>query len=220
MTDTNTTPSNPYGIVRTALVQAFNIIRLMPRDIAGPLESSLKVHTPVSAKVKAFHHLYRLPAPSKYTPQTPERLAMRIGLITEELEEFFRDALNIQMYITYTSQDPETGCEVTSPCLLEHVQHTIANFDPVEAADAAGDSIYVWYGLFIELGLDLDAVINEIHASNLTKLGDDGQPIYRTDGKVLKGPHFMGPQLDMVLGPQLNLQGDIREFITPREESK
>lgn len=71
--------------------------------------------------------------------------------------------------------------------------------DIVEIADALGDIAYVVYGAAISFGIDLDAVLTEIHRSNMSKLGEDGKPIYREDGKVLKGPNFFKPDLKKVL---------------------
>ena len=73
--------------------------------------------------------------------------------------------------------------------------------DYVETADALGDLAYVTYGAALSLGIPLYRVVSEIHRSNMTKLGPDGKPIYRADGKILKGPNFEPPQLR----PLLNL---------------
>lgn len=75
----------------------------------------------------------------------------------------------------------------------------IQNVDEVEVADALGDLIYVIYGTAISFGIDLDAVVAEIHRSNMSKLGEDGKPIYREDGKVLKGPNYFKPDILGVL---------------------
>lgn len=69
----------------------------------------------------------------------------------------------------------------------------------VEVADALGDLLYVIYGWGITIGLDMDAIVAEIHRSNLSKLGADGKPIYREDGKVLKGPDFTQPNLKPIV---------------------
>lgn len=68
-------------------------------------------------------------------------------------------------------------------------------------ADALGDMVYVIYGTALTYGIDLDAVIDEIHASNMTKLADDGLPLLRPDGKVLKGPNYEPPNIKEVLWP-------------------
>lgn len=74
--------------------------------------------------------------------------------------------------------------------------------DPIAIADALGDLTYVVYGCAESYGIDLDAVVQEIHRSNMTKLGADGKPIYREDGKVLKGPWFEEPDLAPIVTPQ------------------
>lgn len=79
------------------------------------------------------------------------------------------------------------------------LQEALDAGDIVEVADALGDMIYVINGLAIEMGIPLDAVVREIHRSNMSKLGLDGQPIYREDGKVLKGPNYFKPDIKKVL---------------------
>ena len=67
--------------------------------------------------------------------------------------------------------------------------------DTVEAADALADLVYVIYGMALETGIDLAAVLAEVQRSNMSKLGTDGRPIYREDGKVLKGPGYFAPDV-------------------------
>src|SRR6056300_1432631 len=69
----------------------------------------------------------------------------------------------------------------------------------VEVADALTDLLYVIYGAGHAYGIDLDSCFLEVHNSNMSKLGEDGKPIYRDDGKVLKGPNFFEPDLEKVL---------------------
>lgn len=66
-------------------------------------------------------------------------------------------------------------------------------------ADALADIVYVAYGSAHVYGIDLDAVLDEVHASNMTKLGADGRPVRRADGKVLKGPDYRPPDVAAVL---------------------
>jgi predicted HAD superfamily Cof-like phosphohydrolase len=73
--------------------------------------------------------------------------------------------------------------------------------DLVGVADALADIVYVAYGTAHVYGIDLDAVLDEVHASNMTKLGADGKPIRRADGKVLKGPAYRPPNIADVLLP-------------------
>lgn len=70
----------------------------------------------------------------------------------------------------------------------------------VEIADALADMIYIIHGTALEYGIPLDAVVAEVHRSNMSKLGADGKPIYREDGKVLKGPGYFKPDIAGVLG--------------------
>ena len=75
------------------------------------------------------------------------------------------------------------------------------NNDIVEVADALGDMLYILCGTIIEHGMQhtIDEVFSEIQNSNLSKLGDDGNPIYREDGKVLKGPNYFKPDIKGIL---------------------
>jgi predicted HAD superfamily Cof-like phosphohydrolase len=71
--------------------------------------------------------------------------------------------------------------------------------DLVGIADALGDLEYVVNGMALGCGIDLPAVVKEIHRSNMTKLGPNGKPIYREDGKILKGADYEPPNLERVL---------------------
>ncbi|MCK5400782.1 MAG: nucleoside triphosphate pyrophosphohydrolase family protein [Flavobacteriaceae bacterium] len=73
--------------------------------------------------------------------------------------------------------------------------------DLVEVADALGDMLYILCGTIIEHGFQhkIEAVFNEIQRSNMSKLGEDGEPIYREDGKVLKGPGYFKPNIETIL---------------------
>lgn len=75
------------------------------------------------------------------------------------------------------------------------------NGDLVEVADALGDMLYILCGTILEHGLQykIEAVFNEIQRSNMSKLGADGRPIYREDGKVMKGPNYFEPNISGVL---------------------
>lgn len=75
------------------------------------------------------------------------------------------------------------------------------NNDLVEVADALGDMLYILCGTIIEHGMQdkIEEVFNEIQRSNMSKLGEDGMPIYREDGKVLKGPNYFKPNIAGIL---------------------
>jgi predicted HAD superfamily Cof-like phosphohydrolase len=72
----------------------------------------------------------------------------------------------------------------------------------IEVADALTDLLYVVYGAGLAFGIDLDKCFEEVHDSNMSKLGADGKPIYREDGKILKGPNFREPDLKRVIDEQ------------------
>lgn len=75
------------------------------------------------------------------------------------------------------------------------------NGDLIEVADALGDMLYILCGTIIEHGLQhkIEAVFEEIQRSNMSKLNEEGEPIYRDDGKVLKGPNYFKPNLKKIL---------------------
>lgn len=77
------------------------------------------------------------------------------------------------------------------------------NNDLVEVADALGDMLYILCGTIISHGMQdkIVEVFDEIQRSNMSKLGADGQPIYREDGKVLKGPNYFKPNIARILKP-------------------
>ena len=81
------------------------------------------------------------------------------------------------------------------------------NNDLVEVADALGDMLYILCGTILEHGMQykIEEVFNEIQRSNMSKLGSDGTPIYREDGKVMKGPNYFKPNIESILisGPDL-----------------
>lgn len=74
--------------------------------------------------------------------------------------------------------------------------------DLVEVADALADMLYIIHGTALEYGIPLDAVVAEVHRSNMSKLGDDGLPVRRYDGKVLKGPNYTPPDIASILKAQ------------------
>ena len=83
----------------------------------------------------------------------------------------------------------------------EYLEAALAG-DAVEIADALGDQLYILCGTILSHGMEhvIEDVFMEIQASNMSKLGADGKPIYREDGKVMKGPGYFSPQLALVLG--------------------
>ena len=77
----------------------------------------------------------------------------------------------------------------------------VENDDLVGIADALGDQLYIIYGTILKHGLQhkIEEVFREIHRSNMSKLGADGKPIYREDGKILKGPSYFRPNIKAII---------------------
>ena len=78
---------------------------------------------------------------------------------------------------------------------LEEFKQAIKNNDLKETIDALTDILYVTYGAGHAFGVNLDQCFEEVQKSNMSKLGQDGKPIYNEDGKVMKGPNYFKPDL-------------------------
>ena len=82
---------------------------------------------------------------------------------------------------------------------LEELKQAINQKNLLEVADALTDILYVTYGAGHAFGINLDKCFEEVQNSNMSKLGDDGKPIYSEKGKVLKGPNYFKPDLSKFL---------------------
>lgn len=127
--------------------------------------------------VREFHEKFGLPIAEKPGAPSVDRVDLRLNLISEEYCELLAAA----------------GCRAGLEMVRYWIQWAIGlrdtgAFDLIETADALGDLRYVVDGSAIEAGIPLDRVSAAIHESNLSKLGNDGKPILREDGKVLKNP--------------------------------
>jgi predicted HAD superfamily Cof-like phosphohydrolase len=82
----------------------------------------------------------------------------------------------------------------------EYLEAARAN-DIIEIGDALGDMLYILCGTIIAHGFQdkIESIFDEIQKSNMSKLGADGKPIYRKDGKVLKGPNYFKPNIEKIL---------------------
>ena len=79
---------------------------------------------------------------------------------------------------------------------LDELKEAMKNKDLLEVADALTDILYVTYGAGHAFGVDLDKCFEEVQSSNMSKLGEDGKPIYNESGKVMKGPKYFKPDLN------------------------
>lgn len=151
-------------------------------------------------KVKEFHDIFKQPVGK--TPNANnlnyERENLRNGFIIEE----FCELLEAQGYNPKAIAFIEFAWEQV---LNSYGNERVKDPDIVEIADALADLAYFNYGSAVEYGIDLDYVLKEVHASNLSKLDENGNVLYREDGKVLKGPNFFKPNISKILETQENL---------------
>jgi len=143
---------------------------------------------PASELVTQFHWTFGIPSPYRPSEIEPDREKMRLRIDLEEFLELV-DACGMELFVHGQSVALENCAFISNG----------KTPDPVEIADALGDGIYVKYGHAIERGIPLDDVLREIHRSNMSKLGADGLPILRDDGKILKGPNYSPPDIAKVL---------------------
>ena len=95
---------------------------------------------------------------------------------------------------TLTLNCPEK-LNAMGPVLLAEFEEAIKARDLTQVADSLTDILYVTYGAGIAFGIDLDKCFDEVQKSNMSKLGEDGKPIYNEHGKVMKGPKYFEPNL-------------------------
>jgi len=122
-------------------------------------------------------------------------LNLRVRLIDEEVEELHNAVEEFGDWATSATADPG-----------ERITAKRAAF--VEMIDALTDLLYVTYGFFHAFGVEPDAAFDIVHRSNMSKLDDHGQPIYREDGKVLKGPYYQPPDFTGLLREYLTAAGE------------
>ena len=138
--------------------------------------------------VRQFHDVYSLPVVEDGPDADRERVHMRLALVAEEFAELVGAVYG------------RAARERIDAAFEEARKLDDGTRDTVETADALGDIVYVVYGMALELGIPLSSVLAEIQSSNLSKLGEDGKPVLREDGKVLKGPDYCPPDIRSALG--------------------
>jgi predicted HAD superfamily Cof-like phosphohydrolase len=151
--------------------------------------------------VKEFHQKFGHPVET--TPLTPSVKIMkfRARFLLEEVSEHI---------LALGARKGRNQHLARSVELLELAANQIAlaqdyefdDVDMIEVADSLGDLDYIVNGAALVYGIPLPAVVAEIHASNMTKLGKDGKPIHNEEGKVVKGPGYRPPSLASILYPE------------------
>jgi predicted HAD superfamily Cof-like phosphohydrolase len=136
--------------------------------------------------VKEFHRAFnKQKDPEVPTLPDQDTSVLRIRLVAEEFQEALEElgfVASFEMNAKPTALHP-------------------SSVDLVKLAKELADLLYVVYGFAAAFGIDVDAVFREVHRSNMSKLGEDGKPIYREDGKVLKGPNYTPPDIERILYP-------------------
>lgn len=123
--------------------------------------------------VKEFHNEFDVPVIWEGWPPTGDMIKRRWSLLNEEYEELWQELF-----------DYEDGKVVPA---LEP--------DKKKVAKEIADMLYVIYGMADVFGIPIDKVFEEVHSSNMSKLGTDGRPIRREDGKIMKGSNYKEPDL-------------------------
>ncbi|GGR93573.1 hypothetical protein GCM10010269_35790 [Streptomyces humidus] len=121
-----------------------------------------------------------------------------------DLVREFHRAFGLDVRTTPTQVSPRLAAQRASLLAEEAAEAAeVSVSGPLDRlAHELADVVYIAYGTALVHGMDLDAVLAEIHRSNMTKLGPDGQVTRRADGKVLKGEHYLPPDVSAVLRRQ------------------
>lgn len=89
----------------------------------------------------------------------------------------------------------------------EELKNAVEDKNLIEIADALADIVYIACGTAHTYGIPFDKVLHEVHYSNMSKMGEDGKPYIRHNGKVGKGPNYQPPRISSILEGQLTLPG-------------
>jgi predicted HAD superfamily Cof-like phosphohydrolase len=108
-----------------------------------------------------------------FAPHAKSNIDLKWSLVEEEYHELKEEAYNLMF--------------------------NSALADRAQLAKEGADLVYVLYGYMQALGIDLDEAVRQVHISNMSKVGDDGKPVYREDGKVLKGANYQPPDMSSAL---------------------
>jgi predicted HAD superfamily Cof-like phosphohydrolase len=129
-------------------------------------------------KVRAFHKAFGLDLDA---PVTERLIKLRDNLIEEEIEELDEETVTRETDINSVFYDvPLSYADKITPNMIKEL----------------ADVLYVVYGFAATFGINIDTAFNRVHESNMSKLGEDGKPIYREDGKALKGPNYKPPIME------------------------
>lgn len=132
--------------------------------------------------VREFHEAFGLPAPQHPSQPDTELVRLRMRLIREEFEEVMEELT----WFSRNMSDPD----VRASAEWRQVAWEVLNEKHRRLLKELSDLRYVVEGTAVAFGLDISGAYMEVHRSNMSKLGEDGKPVLREDGKVLKGPNY------------------------------
>lgn len=145
-------------------------------------------------KVGVFMNTFGQDVNRKFTDPGVNVTKLRLDLILEEFIELFEAT---------TTKTPNMiatlACLKSAKSGIADMKAEDVSLNHVDIADALTDIEYVTLGAGHAFGVNLDECFEEVQRSNMSKLGVDGKPIYRSDGKVMKGPNYFKPDLGKVL---------------------
>lgn len=152
--------------------------------------------------VREFHEKFGHPVAGAPDESTEEMRLLRVKVIAEELAELCQ-ALRVDLTLIVECHALDEVEKLGGDYVSVQVYPNTPDYgepDLVEVADALGDLDYVVQGSNLVFGIPAEEVVAEIHRSNMSKLGADGKPICREDGKILKGPNYSPPDLASIIG--------------------
>lgn len=169
---------------------------------------SAPLHTP--ERVAEFHRVFGHPIAKDFSvPEAKTRL-LRFKLLFEEVMEFGR-AVGVVGLSDRSQEEFEAALKET----LQEFAVDDKYYDLVEAADALADIDYVTQGTCIAFGVPAELVGEEVHNSNMSKLDEEGTPVYGPGGRVMKGPNYRPPDIRGVLLRHATWMGWNSTLLTP-----
>lgn len=174
-----------------------NVVCACPSEVDAQIivdlgNRALEDKSDIRRQVEEFHRVYDIPIAS--TPTVPEEKLVdkQLRCIAEEFLELLEASGFDRSDIADLRDAFEAG--------LDYRTHE--TFDLVDAADACGDIDYTVESLRLACGINGKPIADEVHRSNMSKLGEDGKPIRREDGKIQKGPNYSPPDIARELRAQ------------------
>lgn len=177
------------------------------REVLSALHVNMSpVRPDTISKIGIFHKVFGHPLGEHPSLPPADLRTLRIRMLAEELGEL-AIASGVQLILTASPEaakaqgNQDAGVQVSAQAVVH------ADVDLFEIARESSDLQYVLDGTFHVYGLPKAECVAEVHRANMSKLDEMGRPIYRSDGKVMKGPNYTPP----------NMEHTLRPFVQPNE---